>query len=79
MRPWVPFRVYDIPYTCRKGLSTVYRILMAIPKDIDIKLRTCARCGELFVVKNAKALYCSDRCRVGAHKAAERAAAKKSK
>jgi ribosomal protein L37AE/L43A len=57
-------------------MSTIYRRRVDKPREIDLKLRECAYCGQFFVVRNAKALYCSDSCRASAHKTADRAARK---
>lgn len=35
-------------------------------------MRTCEQCGRSIVAKNAQARYCSTRCRVAAHRAAQR-------
>lgn len=35
-------------------------------------MRTCDQCGRSIVAKNAQARYCSTRCRVAAHRAAQR-------
>lgn len=73
---WCPGCQRSLPAAAFRGYPALDR-LCADCRHAEPAFRSCARCGVPFTARRSDARYCSTRCRVAAHRAADASATRK--